>query len=117
MLDATATPDCNEPIPEVLERISPSVVLISAITIDPFRITEKVSLSIGSGVIISADGLVLTNSHLVFGYRAIGVTLDNGQPLNDPEKFEKFVGPDLATMKCLKEDEYSHDKIVFIFQT
>ena len=33
--DATATPNYNEPIPELFDRISPSVVLISAIAIDP----------------------------------------------------------------------------------
>ena len=38
--DATATPDRKEPIPALFDRISPSVVLTSAITIDPF--TEQV---------------------------------------------------------------------------
>ena len=79
MTDATARSDCAEPIPELFDRVSPSVVFISAVAIDPFKITERVSWSIGSGFIISKDGLVLTNSHLVFGRRAITVTLDDGR--------------------------------------
>lgn len=79
MTDATARSDCAQPIPEIFDRVSPSVVFISAIAIDPFKITERVSWSIGSGFIISKDGLVLTNSHLVFGCRAITVTLDDGR--------------------------------------
>ncbi len=71
--------DCTEPIPELYQRVSPAVVFIAAVTIDPYKITNRVSSVIGSGFIISDDGLVLTNSHVVFGRQAISVTLDNGQ--------------------------------------
>jgi serine protease Do len=75
---ATAGSKCDLPIPELFKRASPSVVFISTVTIDPFRVTNRVGSSIGSGFIISEDGLVLTNSHVVFGSRAVSVTLDNG---------------------------------------
>jgi len=75
---ALAGPKCDLPIPELFKRASPSVVFISAVTIDPFRVTNRVGSSIGSGFIVSEEGLVLTNSHVVFGSRALNVTLDNG---------------------------------------
>jgi serine protease Do len=75
---AAAGAKCDLLIPELFKRASPSVVFISAVTIDPFRVTNRVGSSIGSGFIISEDGLVLTNSHVVFGSRALNVTLDNG---------------------------------------
>jgi serine protease Do len=73
-----ANPNCTEQIPELFQRVSPAVVLILAVSIDPFKVTNRVSSVIGSGFIISDDGLVLTNSHVVFGRRAITVTLDDG---------------------------------------
>ena len=43
----------------------------------------------GSGVIIDASGLILTNSHVVFGRQVITVTLDDGTSLP-----AKFIGAD-----------------------
>jgi len=76
---ATEPLGCSEPIPELFRRVSPSVVFIAAVAINPFKLTEPVGTVVGSGVIISADGLVLTTSHLVFGRRAITVALDDGR--------------------------------------
>jgi len=73
-----ADPNCTEQIPELFQRVSPAVVLISAVSIDPFKVTNRVSSAIGSGFIISDDGVVLTNSHIVFGRKAITATLDDG---------------------------------------
>jgi serine protease Do len=75
---ASAGPDCTEPIPDIFQRVSPSVVYISAVAIDPFGVPSRVNSLVGSGFIISDDGLVLTNSHVVYGHQAIAVTLDDG---------------------------------------
>ena len=71
--------DCAEPMPELFQRVSPSVVSISALTLDPFKISNRVSIAVGSGFIINNEGLVLTNSHVVFDHQAITVTLDDGR--------------------------------------
>jgi len=36
-------------------------------------------ITVGSGLIISEDGLIVTNSHLVFAHQTINVTLDDGR--------------------------------------
>ena len=62
----------------VFKEVSPSVVFITATSIDPFKIINRVKTGIGSGFIIRKDGLILTNSHVVFGSQHIVVTLDDG---------------------------------------
>jgi serine protease Do len=73
--------ECKETTPELFERVSPSVVSISAVEIDRFEIENGIRIVAGSGFIISDDGLVLTNSHVVFDFQAIMVTLDDGRRL------------------------------------
>jgi S1-C subfamily serine protease len=75
---AWAKSACNEPVPEIFKRVSPSVVFISAISFDPFKAKDRLSTSVGSGFIISKEGVILTNSHLVFGHQTIDVILDSG---------------------------------------
>lgn len=79
VVDTAAKSDCKELVPNLFQRISPSVVLISAISINPFKLMERFAASMGSGFIFSSKGHILTNSHVVFGRRAIVVTLDDGQ--------------------------------------
>ncbi len=69
---------CTASPPEIYERVSPAVVRITSLAIDPYAVADRVSRAIGSGVIVDAAGLVLTNSHVVFGRQAITVTLDDG---------------------------------------
>lgn len=69
----------TESISDVFKEVSPSVVFIGATSIDPFKIINRVKAAIGSGFIISKDGLILTNSHVVFGSQHLVVTLDNGK--------------------------------------
>jgi S1-C subfamily serine protease len=76
-----AKSDCTEPIPELFQRVSPSVVSILSLAMDPFKIANQVSKAVGSGFIINNEGLVLTNSHVVFGRQVIIVTLYNGRKI------------------------------------
>lgn len=69
---------CARSIPDIYERISPAVISITATSINPYQLTERVSRVMGSGVIIDPSGLVLTNSHVVYGRQTIMVTLDDG---------------------------------------
>ena len=69
---------CNEPLPELFERASPAVVMITGQSINPYRLQDRVSHMLGSGFVIDADGMILTNSHVVYGLQSLSVTLDDG---------------------------------------
>jgi len=76
---ASTKSSCTETVPELFRRLSPSVVSISAVSFDPFRSRNRMATTVGSGLIIREDGLILTNSHLVFAHQTISVTLDDGR--------------------------------------
>ncbi len=78
---APAPPACAEPIPELYRRVSPAVVAITAMAPSDLDVEGREDRVAGSGVLIDRAGLVLTNSHVVFGRRAITVKLDDGTAL------------------------------------
>ncbi|HSM51228.1 MAG TPA: trypsin-like peptidase domain-containing protein [Thermoanaerobaculia bacterium] len=91
----------------VVERVSPSVVNISAEAIvreaDPFfgRFfggRARRAQSLGSGLIVDASGLVVTNAHVIEGASRIAVTTLDGREL-EAEVLGSDRGADLALLK------------------
>jgi S1-C subfamily serine protease len=52
--------------------------MISAQSINPYKVQGRVTRIIGSGFIYDSEGLIITNSHVAFGRQALYVTLDDG---------------------------------------
>jgi S1-C subfamily serine protease len=75
---AAMSPACDQPIAALYDRVSPAVVTITGQSINPYRLQDRVTHTVGSGFIADANGLVLTNSHVAFGQQSLTVTLDDG---------------------------------------
>jgi serine protease Do len=76
---AAVLPKCDEPVADMYEKISPAVVTITGQSINPYRREDRVTHTVGSGFIVDAGGLVLTNAHVAFGRQSLRVTLDDGR--------------------------------------
>jgi S1-C subfamily serine protease len=73
--DADLLDAYSEAVVSVVEAVGPSVVSIRTNT----RAGRRGGAGAGSGVIIAADGYVLTNSHVVHGASALEVSLTDGR--------------------------------------
>ena len=76
-------------ITDAVARISPSVVTVQTTTVervavDPFeqffggRSGERIGAGLGSGFIMRADGVIVTNAHVVNGAKSVSVALRDG---------------------------------------
>jgi len=80
---------CSMSIPDLFDKVSPAVVMVTGKSVNPYRLRERISRVLGSGFIIDPNGLILTNSHVVFGLQSLAVTLDDGTVVS-----AKLVGAD-----------------------
>ncbi len=91
---------------EISKRVGPAVVGITSKISNSlsFFSSEMFSEGTGSGIIISSDGYIVTNNHVIDGASAVSVTLNTGS-----EYEAKLVGTDkktdLAVLKIKPEEE------------
>lgn len=93
----------NEPgtlsIPEIAQLASPSVVEITTETVKTDMVMRQyISEGAGSGVIISSDGYIVTNNHVIDRARRISVTTNDGRNF-EAEVVGKDPQTDLAVLK------------------
>lgn len=74
---STATAStCDKSFSEVFREVSPSVVQIFSVSIDPFSLMNRVQHNVGTGFVIDDDGHVVTNAHLVHGTSEVMISMD-----------------------------------------
>jgi S1-C subfamily serine protease len=98
---APAAPEASleERIIAVSERIKPSVVFVQAIV----RVNDRKSEVTGSGVIASADGLVLTNHHVVERAEKVEVSVPGRKQPYRAEVLGNDKQTDLAVLRIRPE--------------
>ncbi|MCJ8730682.1 hypothetical protein PDJAM_G00187350 [Pangasius djambal] len=84
-------------IADVVEKSAPAVVYIEILGRHPFS-GREIPISNGSGFIISADGLIVTNAHVVANKRGVRVKLANGETYNATVQ-DVDQAADIATIK------------------
>ena len=94
-----AASPAGDPIVDVATRVSPAVVTILAQGVSsgvgPFNMPAT---GVGSGVIVRADGWILTNAHVVEGAQTLTVTLKDGREF-EGQVVESNPDKDLAVVK------------------
>jgi serine protease Do len=81
--NAGSSPATADDIAAIVATAKPSVVTITANGISAGRFSpySVPTTGVGSGVILSADGFILTNRHVVAGSTSLTVTLSDGREL------------------------------------
>jgi S1-C subfamily serine protease len=87
--DANLLDAYSEAVVSVVDAVGPSVVSVRTTRVAPSRAGSE---GAGSGVILAADGYILTNSHVVHGATGLEVSLVDGRRVA-----ARFVGDDPAT--------------------
>jgi putative serine protease PepD len=84
------------PVREVVDAVGPSVVTISS--------DVQLGRAVGTGVIVSADGEILTNAHVVDGAKTIHVRLAGETEPIDAKVLAADAGNDLALLQIDRHD-------------
>ncbi|MGH7256075.1 MAG: S1C family serine protease, partial [Nitrospirales bacterium] len=69
----------NQTVPEVVKLVRPSVVSIMTRGVPPGPLQHAAPPGSGSGIVLDAQGHILTNNHLVEGTKSLVVGLSTGR--------------------------------------
>lgn len=87
-------------IAEVAERVSPSVVsIVTSTKVNNLFNQSYETAAAGTGFIVSSDGYIITNKHVVSGATSISVVLDDGSIYEDVEVVATDPINDIAFLK------------------
>ena len=73
----TPEPVCDKTFSDVFANVSPSVVRVFAMAIDPFSLKNRVQHGVGTGFVIDEDGHIVTNAHIVYGANEVMISVDD----------------------------------------
>lgn len=114
--DAEVLDAYSQAVTRVVERVGPSVVNIQ-VTHPSRRAPRGVIQAGGSGVIVTPDGYILTNSHVVHGAATLDVTLADGRELRaervgeDPETDLAVIRVDAPGVRAAQMGDSSRLKV------
>lgn len=72
---------CDKPFSVVFSEVSPSVVQVFSVSIDPFSLMNRIRHGVGTGFVIDEIGHVVTNAHLVHGSSELMIAADENKLL------------------------------------
>lgn len=73
---------CEKTFADVFEIVSPSVVMVTAVTVDPYRLANRVTPGLGTGFLIEPGDVIVTNSHVVYGASMLVVQSKDGEQIS-----------------------------------
>lgn len=87
-------------IPDIIKKVSPSVVAVVGRpeNTNSYQQVDRFNLAHGTGVILSKDGWIVTNAHVVDGMKGVTV-LANGGKQYSPQIIYMDKASDIAVMK------------------
>ena len=89
---------------DIVRELTPSVVQIVTESVAAGAFNEPApSSGVGTGIILSEDGYILTNNHVIVGAQSITVTLNNGESFS-AELVGGDPNPDAAVVKIDADD-------------
>ena len=111
----TATPSQTAPSPfpsiaDIVEQVEPAVVYISAEYMESSSFFQSLSTKSGSGVLLSPDGYILTNDHVIEDARSIEVLL----PADEHTYQAQIIGTDpLSDLAVIKIEGQNFPTVSF----
>lgn len=103
--NVTVTQEENS-IAAVAEKVSPSVVSIVATTQTQYYYSTSSGSAAGTGIIVSKDGYIMTNNHVVQGTTDVSVIDSEGNKFTDVKVVGRDPLNDVAFLKVTSDKEF-----------